>query len=693
MRTLAWLQCSALMLVLAACGGDDLSPASGVAGTGGVGGEPGAGGLGGGGGPGGAGQGGSPAGGTGGLGGSGDAGVSGTSGQGGAAGSTPGGDCDHVYVSPLGDDEADGCQGSPRKTIKAGLELVSTSRSEVRICAGTYEETLGIDTSATLVGGFDCTTWASALPAPEAFDLSTAGSTLATRLVNTSKNLVGNSDPRARTVVVKENHEVTLRGLKITGHSLDLATSWAVSAAAPGSKLLVDRCVLDAGSGQSKLTGGSGSIGLEVGAKTSVTVSHSVILGGSGKGDSTGSVALGVNDGTGGSQYPVTVDHSLLDGGSGEAAGNQQKGAQGSGGLASLSPVTVTSSVVRGGSGSVNYGLSSVAMLVVNLGSNLFPIEVSDSEFDAGKGITRQKQGATAFAYSCGLLGVHIKGQVSRSRLYGGDPHAEASVGSTGVVAPSAEAMHVGGGSDLTLTNNLLVGGNQVKPALNGSGSARALVVDGQAQVTLLHNTLLGGSSTAKDTNPVALYVATGSRVQRFENNLLGVSSVPGTVGNSYNIFVEGCPDGRFATFVGNAFLPAIEPLVSYFNGNIACASTKNSQGAFFTFAEMQGVGLSTTPLAGNALVSGSCDGSKEKAACVVVPGCASGQSSACLTTILGADIGLTEIDQPFKPLTGTLPCPFTQLDTALVDVKQDALAAERMNKTTPGAIQAATCQ
>ncbi|MDB4992631.1 MAG: hypothetical protein JWM74_63 [Myxococcaceae bacterium] len=66
-----------------------------------------------------------------------------------------------VFVSPLGDDTADGSRNKPVKTIGKGLELLA-DRGRVYICEGTYAEAVTLTKTVSLYGGWSCAggTWA-----------------------------------------------------------------------------------------------------------------------------------------------------------------------------------------------------------------------------------------------------------------------------------------------------------------------------------------------------------------------------------------------------------------------------------------------------------------------------------------------------------------------------------------------------
>ncbi len=70
-----------------------------------------------------------------------------------------------VYVSgATGDDARDGCTPkAAKKTITSALAFVETSAlvgHEVHVCKGTYAENLVLKVPASLLGGYDCATWA-----------------------------------------------------------------------------------------------------------------------------------------------------------------------------------------------------------------------------------------------------------------------------------------------------------------------------------------------------------------------------------------------------------------------------------------------------------------------------------------------------------------------------------------------------
>ncbi len=62
-----------------------------------------------------------------------------------------------VFVSPTGDDTADGTMGAPVRSIGHAVELAALTGKDVYLCDGTYPENVTIeDTAVNLYGGYDC---------------------------------------------------------------------------------------------------------------------------------------------------------------------------------------------------------------------------------------------------------------------------------------------------------------------------------------------------------------------------------------------------------------------------------------------------------------------------------------------------------------------------------------------------------
>src|SRR5207249_8491889 len=67
---------------------------------------------------------------------------------------------DAIYVSPAGDDAANGTRAAPLKTIGAALALAGTSgKNRVNVAEGTYPENVQLRAGVSLYGGYDAATW------------------------------------------------------------------------------------------------------------------------------------------------------------------------------------------------------------------------------------------------------------------------------------------------------------------------------------------------------------------------------------------------------------------------------------------------------------------------------------------------------------------------------------------------------
>src|SRR5438876_120273 len=67
---------------------------------------------------------------------------------------------DAIYVSPAGDDAANGTRAAPLKTIGAALALAGSSgKNRVNVAQGTYPENVQLRSGISLYGGYDPATW------------------------------------------------------------------------------------------------------------------------------------------------------------------------------------------------------------------------------------------------------------------------------------------------------------------------------------------------------------------------------------------------------------------------------------------------------------------------------------------------------------------------------------------------------
>jgi hypothetical protein len=106
-----------------------------------------------------------------------------------------------VFVSPSGDNGNPGTKEKPVKTITAALAKGTT----IYACAGAmpYSEAVVIDTTATLFGALDCTSWVYAAAkktaltaAPDAIPLTLAGSADGAEVVDFAITAASPSDPK-----------------------------------------------------------------------------------------------------------------------------------------------------------------------------------------------------------------------------------------------------------------------------------------------------------------------------------------------------------------------------------------------------------------------------------------------------------------------------------------------------------------
>src|SRR5207253_3790659 len=65
-----------------------------------------------------------------------------------------------IYVSPTGDDAANGTRAAPLKTIGAALALAGSSgKNRVNVAQGTYPENVQLRSGISLFGGYEAATW------------------------------------------------------------------------------------------------------------------------------------------------------------------------------------------------------------------------------------------------------------------------------------------------------------------------------------------------------------------------------------------------------------------------------------------------------------------------------------------------------------------------------------------------------
>ncbi|MGC6415828.1 MAG: DUF1565 domain-containing protein [Bradymonadia bacterium] len=156
-----------------------------------------------------------------------------------------------IFVSPTGDDNADGTRRNPLRTIQVGIERARPRRNHVYVAAGVYAETITLRTGVSVFGGYSADFSRRDLDGNETAlfpPLEVEGERLGTV-----------------TAIDIVEEETRLTGFTIVGHAENIPgrSSYAVYVRDCGENLILENNNIRAGSGGSGLRGQSGTPGLD----------------------------------------------------------------------------------------------------------------------------------------------------------------------------------------------------------------------------------------------------------------------------------------------------------------------------------------------------------------------------------------------------------------------------------------------
>jgi hypothetical protein len=422
-----------------------------------------------------------------------------TDGKGGNADACTGDQClpepaSVVYVAEGGNDTNDGkAPARPKKTIGGAIALLKTTSSpsfEIHVCRGTYRESVVLDYSTSIKGGYECSTWKRAA-GNETIVEATAGSPALT---------------------VKGVTGVSVDGLTLRASDAGATRSMGVLVGAGASvKLTDDR--ISGGAGTAKLSPASAGVYVESGGI--VEIEKSFIEGGSatneggGYGSAGAAIAIGEEHET--SSLKI-VESEIRGGGGAVASGTGSIGI-----LALYGTVSsIEKNVIDGGTGKSGAGTASAGAIVSTTGDLAF----IGNRINGGNG---------SCTGDCSVLGASLspdgKVTVHGNRIVAGE-----------VSTPGNDARFVGLGVNDSPTadiqNNQIFTGN-TKHAI--TSYAGALDTRGLGTAIIGQNTLILGNDLAGTGTALTLDAKQGT----VANNLfLGAG---GTV--DYAVRVSSCKD------------------------------------------------------------------------------------------------------------------------------------------------------
>ena len=512
------------------------------------------------------------------------------------AGSCAPGCPDHaVYVSADGNDNNGGCTtDAPKRTIGAALALLKTLAAEaheVRVCRGSYSESVVLDYPASLAGGYECTTWKrSAGYGSPTFD--GVNETVVT----------GGADAAIPPLTVSKVTGVVVDGITFRAKDTSGPTR-SRGALVSAAKVTFSSTKITAGGGE--ITGSPASVGLLVEQASDVTFDRSIAEGGSGRNTGGGYGSAGIFLAS--REANIRVTESRIDGGSGRVASGS-----GSVGLyVSEGKLTnVERSTISGGKGRTEIGSATYGLLYFASGAG--------ADIDIiGNAIT----GGSGSCPSCATTGVAVstKGRVRvhGNRISGGDIDPDVAG------EMSFDGLRLTDFANADIQNNFVFSGNATSKFT--SGDVTAITLERGATALVANNTIgLGPTSTNK-----------GTAVQTNTPDVTFVDNVFFHAGTTFAsaVGVDACSGSRSYRLRNNLWFGFRDasPIVSVDAiENGACTKARTVATRADTLASVLGPTLGAGGIQGNLRVAGAC-GTDTK--CTAVSACTSGP--ACLPTLL----------------------------------------------------------
>lgn len=547
-----------------------------------------------------------------------------TTGSGGGGGGT----CIR-HVSPAGDDASEGCsEDAPMRTISGAFERArGTSATEIRVCAGAYDEALTIDAPIQLLGGFDCATWTKTGMADTTVVQAPQGELAAI----TATGAAVDSTSRLE--------DLTMRGAIDTPFGAALAIQ-------DGSQVVVSRCVIEGGSGESAEAGPSPSVtvGVKIDGGASPELDGCDIHGGSGVSyspvtGSTGLVAGGAS---------VHVHDCTIDGGTGAAQSSNGAASVGAQFLAGvqIGPRRFERNRVSGGDGVAVVG--AIASLGIATATPA-ELEIADCSIAVGAGASCAREGECR----AGALVHNGVVRVVRTRFSNGS-----SIGGNLVLVAGTHA---------SFEDCLFLGHS-------GGAGTSTLRAEGLGSLRLIHSALHAGPSSDEGSVITARAYNSGIRI---EGNIL-MGNGPGSVGFD----TARCQQNTVEIFRNNVLVGADLALATFVPENCAgyFAATDVAALEATLIAEF---GLTAEEVSGNLVVRDSCGG---EPSCIASPACTS--PLACAAVVLpGFDSGsLAAFDADGWQLAEGAPCAVVNGGGPVSNRATDLFGVARTEPTSMGA-------
>lgn len=566
---------------------------------------------------------------------------------------------DHaVYVSGDGNDNASGCTiTTPKRTIGAAIALLKTlgaQKHDVRVCRGTYEESVALDYAASLSGGFECATWKrSAGYGYPTFD-------------GVNETVVTGS-AGAPPITVSGVQGVVIDGFTFRAKD-------GTTARIPGA---ISRDGARPAFSSSKIAGGGGeipaspaSVGLALENGGSVELTKCTVEGGMAKNTSAGgygSAGLFLASNAGNAH----VVESTIEGGAGIVSGGTGSiGVLGLGG--SLGAGGIERSIIRGGTGrtavgSAAYGIGFFTGAAVD-------VEVSGSRVHGGLG---RCSGA------CSVSGIALrtagKVKLHGNRIHGGevDPDLVDDIGYTGIRLSEF--------SNADVQNNAVFSGNSTNVAFS-SGSVALLLESTNGSAIVANNTLVLGPTEANK----GIVLSAKSKSATIANNLLMNA---GATACDRAMVLDACA-GRAYALHGNAWAGFTDgtPLLRADTGAATCAADGINASTADGIASSAATAFGAPNVTGNVRVTSAC---AADARCTAFAGCSS--PTACVSAMTSGTFDLPTAGKLLESgwkLPGTAPCSVAKGGVQVTGLAEvDAFGAARTAPRSIGSHESEACQ
>lgn len=383
-----------------------------------------------------------------------------------------------VFVAPTGKPDAPGTKAEPYDTVTSALKNIG-NKARVYVCEGTYVDTFEVRSTVSIVGGYDCGSWAFAAKRPRIEGAAIGKATLRVRAVadpivisdlEIVARAANQTDRSSIAAFVSDSPAVSFRRARleaqpgvsgaegaegVTGTS-DPADLNGIGGAMSGPAGAKKTCACTSGGVSVGGVGGE-STGAVDGANGTPTISPPEPLANNGAGGTQAQCNASSTSGTSGSNAPTAKSAlspqpfgvlsadgwATADGASGETGGPGQGGG-GGGGRSTPQPAGGGSGACGGcggtGGGGGKGGGSSIALLLLNAPAKLDQCELRSKDAGAG-GLGKSGGTGQTGGFGGAATGTCSGGNGGR----GGDGGAGAG-GSGGV---SAGVAHKGGAPNI----------------------------------------------------------------------------------------------------------------------------------------------------------------------------------------------------------------------------------------------------